>query len=350
MVYRESGSHLLVKSLYFSILFIVFFSVLYGFAQMAGTLLASVLLALALKPFVLKLEVKGFSRGQSLGIVFVSLLFLVFSALLFLIPLIVSEIHSLIENFPIYQKIIIDKVKLFYVVFSDKIPQLQDFDIQGKIASFSKGVVNSLTTIASLLVEWLAFASLVPFITFFLLYDGHLINKFLLGIVPNRYFEMAVLLFSRIMGSLQLYIRGQIIDASAVGVMTAVGLSIIGFPFALVIGLVAGVGNLIPYLGPIMGMIPAIIIVAVTPEWLDLTNILMVVGVFAIVQFIEGTFIYPMAVGKSVELHPLAVIIGITAGGQIGGIVGMIVVIPLIAIGKVTVEVFYKYLKAYKVI
>jgi predicted PurR-regulated permease PerM len=140
------------------------------------------------------------------------------------------------------------------------------------------------------------------------------------------------------------------IDALAVGVMTSIGLAIIGMPFFIVIGAIAGIGNLIPYFGPVIGFIPAFLSLLLSPEGLTGASITKVIIVFVVVQFIEGTFIYPIAVGKSVNMHPLTVIIGITVGGQVGGILGMLLVIPIIAIAKVTVEVLHFYLKRYYIL
>jgi putative permease len=191
---------------------------------------------------------------------------------------------------------------------------------------------------------------IVPIVTFFLLADGHLIQKYLLQIVPNTYFEMSILLIHRVIMSIKLFIRGQLIDAMAVGIMTSVGLGCIGMPFFLVIGCIAGLGNLIPYLGPVLGFIPAVFVMMVTPGWLTVGNLVLVIVIFALVQFIEGTFVYPIAVGKSVDLHPLVVILGITVGGQLWGILGMIITIPLISIVKVTFETVHCYLKSYSII
>ena len=160
---------------------------------------------------------------------------------------------------------------------------------------------------------------------------------------------MVLLLFHRINNAIGLYIRGQIIDAGFVGVMTGVGLSLIGFPYAMVIGLIAGVGNLIPYLGPILGGIPAVFIIVVTPEWFGLWPALSVLAVFFLVQLLESMVVYPLAVGGSVNLHPLIVILALLVGGEFGGILGMIVIIPLVAIMKVSFQVVYQYMRDYRV-
>jgi predicted PurR-regulated permease PerM len=211
---------------------------------------------------------------------------------------------------------------------------------------FIEALPRYLSTVASVV----SFAALVPVITFFYLADGHLIQKALLRLAPNRYFEMFVLLSDKIMCAVQAFIRGQLIDALSVGIMTSVGLACVGLPFFLVIGIIAGAGNLIPYLGPVIGFIPAFIVLLMSPEGFSVVGLVKVLAVFVAVQFIEGTFIYPIAVGKSVDLHPLVVIMGVTAGGIAGGVVGMLLVIPIICVVKVTLEVLHYYLKQYSII
>jgi predicted PurR-regulated permease PerM len=210
--------------------------------------------------------------------------------------------------------------------------------------------VNAMMGKLSSVFSVLSIVVIIPVVTFFLLADGHLIRQYALSLVPNTYFEMVMLLFNKIGSTLKLFLRGQMIDAFAVAVMTSIGLSIIGLPYALLIAIVAGLGNMIPYLGPIIGFMPALLVILLSPGGFSVGLLLGVVIVFVLVQFIEGTFVYPLAVGKSVELHPLVVIIGITVGGQLGGIIGMLVTIPLIAMVKVSLEVLHTYLKAYTII
>jgi putative permease len=230
-----------------------------------------------------------------------------------------------------------------------QIPDLYDY---GKSLLFKKKAagVDQFSLYASKAASLVSLLILIPIFTFFFLADGHLIQKAFLRLFPNRYFEMVVLLQHRISVAVQSFIRGQMIDALAVGVMTSIGLAIIGMPFFIVIGAIAGIGNLIPYFGPVIGFIPAFLSLLLSPEGLTGASITKVIIVFVVVQFIEGTFIYPIAVGKSVNMHPLTVIIGITVGGQVGGILGMLLVIPIIAIAKVTVEVLHFYLKRYYIL
>ena len=232
---------------------------------------------------------------------------------------------------------------------SVKMPDLYEM-IRGRLLQNITYVMKSLPAMASSLFSIISLLVLIPIITFFFLADGHIIQKAVLKLVPNRYFEMFVLLFHKVAQAVQSFIRGQLIDALAVGVMTSVGLAIIGVPYNIVIGIVAGLGNLIPYLGPVIGFLPALFVLIASPEGFTAIGLVKIVVVFVAVQFLEGTFVYPIAVGKSVDLHPLIVIIGITVGGQIGGLVGMLIAIPIISVVKVTVEVLYFYLKRYSII
>jgi predicted PurR-regulated permease PerM len=117
-----------------------------------------------------------------------------------------------------------------------------------------------------------------------------------------------------------------------------------------VIGIVAGLANFIPYFGSIISVCAALFVLFVTPGAFTIWSLLSVGIVFVCIQIIDGTLVYPNVVGRQVHLHPLVVILGVAAGGSMGGIVGMLLVIPLISICKVTIEVLYTYLKSYSII
>ena len=354
MASDKSLPTLLIRSGYFILIGLIIGGVCYSINIMFLPILISLLLTFLLQPLVLIFENRGFNRITILaGIYIVTTLIAVIMALL-LVPVIVNEARHIADNIPLYQTMIRDILTNVQNFITDKFPSAQVPDLYELLHSFLiKSNVDTSDTFskyASSAMSVLSMVVLIPVITFFFLADGHLIKKALLRLVPNRYFEMVILLGHKVSVAVQSFIRGQMIDALAVGVMTAIGCAIIGMPFFLVIGIVAGVGNLIPYLGPIIGFIPAFLVLLMSPEGLTGVGIIKIIVVFIMVQFIEGTFIYPIAVGKSVNMHPLTVIIGITVGGQVAGIVGMLFAIPLIAIAKVTVEVLHFYLKQYSIL
>ena len=131
------------------------------------------------------------------------------------------------------------------------------------------------------------------------------------------------------------YIRGQAIDAFMIGVVVSIVFSIIGIQYAIVIGLLIGLGNLIPYMGPIVGYSSIVIVGIATSDYKS-----MVIAAIAllIIQAIDGNLIYPKLLSTSVNIHPMIVIISLTVGASIGGLVGMIVAVPTGALVKVWFE------------
>ena len=131
------------------------------------------------------------------------------------------------------------------------------------------------------------------------------------------------------------YIRGQAIDAFMIGVVVSIVFSIIGIQYAIVIGLLIGLGNLIPYMGPIVGY-SSIVIVGIATS--DYKSMIIAAIALLIIQAIDGNLIYPKLLSTSVNIHPMIVIISLTVGASIGGLAGMIVAVPTGALIKVWFE------------
>jgi putative permease len=330
--------------------FVIFFSIKLLFFPLVAALLLKFLLA----PAVNLLETRGLKRLTAIVTLYLVIIAILGIVLLVVFPLLIKEARNFTANLPLYEKMLENALIKIRELLLQKFPTAQIPDLFALIHRYiqrpSTGFIESLPRYATSVLSVVSVVALVPVITFFYLADGHLIHKALLRLTPNRYFEMFVLLSDKIMGAVQAFIRGQLIDALSVGVMTSIGLAVIGLPYFLVIGIIAGLGNLIPYLGPVIGFIPAFIVLLVSPAGFSSLGLIKILIVFVMVQFLEGTFIYPIAVGKSVNLHPLVVIIGVTVGGMLGGIVGMLIVIPFICVMKVTIEVMYSYLRQYSII
>jgi len=134
------------------------------------------------------------------------------------------------------------------------------------------------------------------------------------------------------------FIRGQLLDALLVGLLSSIGLTFIGLDYAFLIGFAAGIANIIPYIGPVVGCIPAIIIGLLSPNPIIA---LWAVLVFFIVQQLDGAIISPKVVGDSTGLHPVFIIMAIIIGGSVDGILGMLLSVPIMGIVKLFV---YKYI------
>ena len=204
---------------------------------------------------------------------------------------------------------------------------------------FFKGLFDSLPNILS---SSLVVIILAPFFAFFMLLDGQAVGKKLLALVPNNFFELALNLQHRINVQLGDFIRARLLEAGIVGFCVWVGLAAVGFEYAVLLAVFAGLSNLIPYIGPVVGAIPAVLIALVNsvPGF----EFLIVIAVYIIAQLIDNFFIIPLVVAKIANLHPVTVAIVIIIGAQIGGILGMIISIPVACIIKLTTTTIYSHL------
>lgn len=344
--------HLLIRIFYYTVVIGTVAAAIGAVMLLFVPLLASILLTFLLEPLVNYLEMRGLKRMTVVVGLCLVATGIVAVVVLLAVPAVAREIEQIHASVPQYKQAAAQLVATVQAAVQQRFPNTNVPNLYtlaaSRLSSLVKFDMGAILGAASNLFGVLAIAGLVPVITFLLLLDGHLIQKAFLRLVPNRYFEMFVLLLHKIATSLRQFIRGQLIDALAVGVLTSIGLACIGFPGFLLVGAVAGAGNLIPYLGPVIGFVPALLILVI--EGFTPGGFLMLAGVFVVVQFVEGTFVYPIAVGQSVNLHPLIVILGITVGGQVGGILGMLVAIPFISVSKVTLEVLHSNLKSYSII
>jgi putative permease len=181
-----------------------------------------------------------------------------------------------------------------------------------------------------------------PFLAFFMVKDGRSAMTNVLGLVPNQLFETALSLQHQINFQIGQFVRARILESLIVGLVTALGLLIISFPYAVLLGVFAGATNFIPYLGPIFGAVPAFLIALVNGY--SGVGVFLVVLVYIIAQLIDAGLLIPMMVAKIVDLHPVTVIVVIIAGAQVMGVLGMIISIPVASTLKVTVSTIYRHL------
>jgi len=323
----------------------LFFIVLYlswifltEFQSISLPFFLSVILMLLLEPPVNNLESRGLSRFQATFVIFLAItgLFVLFGYLVF--PVLRDQVQSIqaqVENGEIQSR------------FSDLAVQVQQKlsflsatgqqgDLSAKIEEAIARFQKNLLSLAMGLVSAFSNIIIIPFITFFLLKDGPSMKKKLIEKVPNRYFEMVLNLMYKIEQQLGGYIRGQLIDAFLVGVLSIIALFILDIKYYILIGAIAGLANLIPYFGPIVGAIPAILVSLMHNP--SLTPIIWIAVAFALVQLVDNVLISPLVVAKSVNIHPLIVIVVIFIGERLLGLLGMLLAVPITAILNVIVK------------
>ncbi|MCH8288041.1 MAG: AI-2E family transporter [Candidatus Marinimicrobia bacterium] len=307
--------------------------------------LISLLLYSLLVPLVNNLESKGIPRAFSIIIVFLIGFVVVGIALNFIIPPITKEAKSLQET--ITQQ---GPEKVFQNIsnfIKSRFPMLDTRMITEKMGGYLSSTLSKGVGVVLGFVSVFTSLLIVLFMTFFLLKDQRTIKKTLIGIVPNRFFEMSLVMVYRIENQLGSYIRGVLLDGLIVAILSSIGLYMLGIPFFYFVGIIAGLTNMIPYMGPLIGATVAIIVALMSnPE--SLMIIVKIAALFAIVQLIDNVLITPVVVSNAVDLHPLVVMLVVLVGGSLLGLTGLIFAIPLTSIIKVIGEELVKGLKSYR--
>jgi len=281
------------------------------------------------------MEHKGVPKTLSIILTYIVLLSGIIIIILFIIPLFINEISSLIRLIPEYTKhiytIIIDiRNKYLYKSMPIGIQEMIDSNIN----RVEKIILDTLQNVLdSIVLIFTGFFSVIiaPVLSFYLLKDSENIKKKLLYTVPTKYRNNIKRLSKEIDLVLGRYLRGQLIMSLIVGLMTTFGMTILNIDYAVIIGAIVGVSNIIPYFGPIIGALPAIAIALIKSP----SAVIWVIIVLAVVQQIENCIISPKVLGDSVGLHPIVVILVLIFGGSAFGFWGLIFSVPVVAIIKV---------------
>jgi len=300
--------------------------------------LLSLVLAFLLEPVVRLFERGPLNRTASIFLVFFLTAVLVYLAVRWLSPHWLAMWESLRTDLPRYLSRGLQLVNNLEKLLTEYFPYMPGFDLPSRgrvLAEKVFGMVLTHTTGSALRLGSLML--LVPLFTFFFLRDGQKIVRFSVGLAPNRYYEMAHDLSYLISRQLSHFVRGRILEAAIVGIVVGFGLSFTDIRYAPLLGLFAGVTNLVPYLGPIVGMIPGILIALV-----DLgmgAQFWWIVATYLIIgQVILDNFILiPILISHVSNLHPLWVIIAIIMGGKLYGVLGMIIGVPVASIIKIII-------------
>lgn len=286
-----------------------------------------------LHPVVEKLHEKGVNRGWAIILIYVIFFGSIGIALYKGIPAMIDQIKDLSESAPLFAEQYREWIRTLQSNTREWPDGLQTRVNEG-IDAFEMKLDSLLTTIVNILVGFLNSAlilMIIPFIAFYMLKDFPLLKRSLWYITPKSWRRKGALFLRDVDKSLGSYIRGQLLVCIIIGGISALAFWLFHLKYPLLLGLIIAATNVIPYFGPIIGAIPAVIIAATISGKLVIITIVIVFGL----QFLEGNILSPFIVGKSLHMHPLVIMIALTAGGEIGGILGMILAVPILAVLKV---------------
>jgi len=205
--------------------------------------------------------------------------------------------------------------------------------IENYIYSLLKGMVNGIYLFFSKALI-IVFA---PILAIYIMKDWEKIKAAFLTILPPSARREAIVLISKIDAVCIEYLKGHLLVSSLVGLVTGIAAWIIGIDFALVIGIIAGLTDLVPYFGPILGGLPALIL-ALSQSWRD--GLYMAIA-FILIQQLECNLLTPKIIGERLGMHPLIIVFALLAGGELLGILGMLIALPLTAALRIIISFIY---------
>lgn len=319
------------------------------FNTIVAPIIVSIILYYLFNPLVNLMERYNISRLWGVIILFLVIIGVIALAINLLIPVIGAQFKSFGNNFLYY----VDKVNKFidsvtkYSLISNFYGQIQDqLDSLAKklpsmVSDYFNGFGSKVKNFAEALVNVGVVIATTPFVLFFMLKDGHRFKEFSTNLMPPKFRKDFHDLLDKMSLQVGSYIQGQIIVSFCIGILLFIGYSIIGLDYSLILASIAAVTSVVQYIGPTIAISPAIIIALITSPIM----LLKLVIVWTAVQFIEGHFISPNIMGKTLKIHPLTIIFILLSAGNLLGVVGVILGIPAYAILKVLVSHLYTMYK-----
>ncbi len=304
--------------------------------------LICILIVYSVSPFTDWLEKQKLSRTSAVVITFVLLLTIFITLLYLTIPRLYSEVLALANFAPVLFDYLESEGYLeeLYLLmegpeYATDIEEVFGYfpQVLEEIHEASQQIIQFLLGLVTGFFEFL----ILMFLVFYLLKDIKEIKNDLINFVPTKYQDEAREVLRVIDLKVGQFLRGNLIRCSLVGFITGLGLYIIGVRFYFILGLIAGILNIIVYIGPYIAAIPAIIVALSY----SLETAVIVALMYIVIQSIDAFILYPVLLGKAVDLRPFTIVMAISIGGALYGIVGFIISVPIAAIMKVLINYYY---------
>ncbi|MCE9598099.1 MAG: AI-2E family transporter [Spirochaetia bacterium] len=322
---------------------------LYGIKELSIPIIIAFLLTLLLNPLVDFLEGLDCPRILATLIVFLLFILFLYSILSLVVPLIQLQVQEIVAAWPDIQK----KANVLFGRFNEnaksslpafvKLERLRMDTLTTLMETTAKNQTQSVKDNLGIIISDLV---ITPIITFIFLLQGEEIYQRIIRMVPNRYFEMSLSVAYKVKSQITGYLRGLAVQLLINVGLFSFGFMVIGLNYGFTLGVVAGSLNFIPYIGPVIGIIPAL---AVAVQQGGNTTVFVLI-VFGLAHLFDNVFTQPVILARSAELHPLIAILALITCERLFGVVGMIIAIPLAGILLVTIEVMYNSLKSFRII
>jgi len=301
-------------------------------------LLLAVAVVYLLNPIVSALEQRGVPRVAGAGVVYVLFLCLVVLAVSLLVPVVTRQVSQVIDHFPNYVADAQAQVRRVAARFGAEpnfrldADQVRNWLAAGDNRQAVTRYMTGLRSFTTSLLSGLVIFVIGPIMAFYLLVDLPRLRRGAMALIPPGRRDEVRILMERIGQAVGGFFRGQLLVALFVGVASSLGLWAVGLPFWLLVGIVAGVFNLVPLIGPFIAGGLAVIIALVGGEPL---TALWAALVLLAVQQLDNHLISPNVMSRTVQLHPVVVMLALLVGASFAGLFGMLVIVPLVAVAKI---------------
>jgi len=311
---------------------------LYQVRRIFTPFILAALLAYLLKPAVLLLGKKGLKRPVAILFMYLLVLVLLLPVVFFVLPRLINELNDFIARLPVFTAEVEGLFQGFYQRYNQvrvpaSIRHLVDESIANISFAFQQGARRVAQSLLDLITGVASFL-LAPILAYYLLRDSEHIGRSFSRLLPIQVKEDVLGLWAEIDRVLTNFIRGHLLVSLIVGFMTGIGLYLVGSEYAVILGVIVGLADLIPYFGPIIGAIPVVALSLLQSKKAALYALV----VMAVVQQVEGSYLAPRILGECVALHPLVIVFALLAGGHLWGVFGLLLAVPLTAIGRILIR------------
>jgi len=330
-----------IRLIIYLILVLSLFYFLYLVRSLLFSFILAVVITYILNPTVSAIERKGTPRIWSIVLVYLAVFFIATGIVIYGVPQIVEQLNCLAETIPLYAAQVHDIIEslhtsYIYLGIPDWMKQIIDeriYWLEESLLQIVRNTVDGLINTAGYVFQIL----LAPILAFYILKDLHLLKEKIVSILPVEWKKDLVNLFKELDHVLGSFIRGYLLVAAIVGVLTVLAMALLGMEFALMVGIFVGLMELIPYFGPVIGAVPAVALALLESKWMAIK----VTIAFIVIHQLEGYIISPKILGDKVGLHPLVVILSLLVGGKFYGLFGILLAVPVTAMLRVVVRFIF---------
>lgn len=304
-----------------------------GIERIGIPILIAYFISFILHPLVERLHRRGLSRTMAILIIYCIFFGSIGISAYFYYPVAMQQLEEIGNQSPKFihlyddlNKSIENQAEKMPDVFHRKIDMLI-IDIQTKLSALANSVVDIMKAIVTRGVMLI----IIPFLVFYFLKDYKLFQSYFWRMIPNKWHEEVKVILEEVNHTLGGYIKGQLLVCFVLFLISTLIFWIIDLKYPILLGIFIGITDIIPYVGPIIGAIPAIFFAAT----ISMNKAIVTIGIILLLQFVESNMLGPFIVGRTIQIHPVFIMLALLTGGTIGGFFGVLIAVPVLIISKV---------------